>query len=277
MSKPKQDRILRSLGIYTYLTYKQMVTLGIVTRQNHLSKPVKELAEANYIKCEYKYDETIDHKRNICFLTRKGAKWVERDSGGKLVPNYPKSGKLSKSKGNTKENTEHRLGIINCHIALRNFKLASCIPDILTDGTALPFRTTKLKPDLIFKIKTHRQEEAFLLEFERGVDAEKSFKKVKQHVELMFSRSTYEHLNFNEFVEINGKRKRRSYTSLWVFEKEETMKACLKKAAAHQITINDKPKSLLVLAPFFLFKTITTVEDIMNWTDMAGSPSQLFT
>lgn len=274
--KSHQNRLLRYLSIYTFLSFEQMLEVGVAKYREHLSGKegiVNQLSEAGLIKVEKHEFYPSEHKRRIVFLTKKGCKRIKQEFDDIFSPKIPKSKKLGKTELN---NPSHTMGIVRCHIALRHFDLIYCKTDFVENRTKLNFKGTYRKPDINIKINTPQGEKVYLLEFERGIDPDKSFKKTREHITMMFDGRNYKTLETPTDKMVDGKRRFNFYTTLWVFENEQTLQKCMQKCQNHIITVDGKKRNMTVLAPSFLFKQLDTIEDIMNWTDMSGKPVKLF-
>jgi len=268
----KHIKILKALGRYKFLTYKQMIRLGIGSYTTHLSKRVSELRETRYSLVR-----KIPHRAGTpakFYLTQKGKevlmKLYNLDEGVVLFP-----------KGVIHTDTQdqkHRTSTIDIQIELdlscqkRDIEILLCdryfdttgnnrIAKNLASKTAIIYEGKKtLKADFTFMLLIQRQKELYLLELENGKDSKKALEKCINHGKAILKGSANEKYNI-----------KKGYRTLWVFEYASTMEATLRRLEKNDFFGN--------LKEYFLFKSL---EDIMSmdffegWCNLVGSDRNLY-
>ena len=163
----KYEKIIAGLQRYHYLTYKQMIEIGIATHTSNLSPHARDLMKDEYIYMWEESDRTV-----VCYLSKKGARRFG-GVGRKKMEKRPSE-------------FTHRLRIVDVEIMLSKHNLVSCSKD--NDAgkpTAIPLLNRNFEPDLIGIIQTPRQEELYLVEVELGIDKQKVLNKIELHLSAL--------------------------------------------------------------------------------------------
>ena len=267
----KQLKVLKALAAYKFLTYKQMITLGIENHSSNLSTLV-----AGLIKKKKSYIQKIPHRPGIpakFYLTKRGAN-ILIDHGGLKEEDihYPKS-KITTDT----QDQKHRTGIIDLHISLvkdssaEKAELLICdryfdtvgsnrINRNLKSKTALPYDESKsLKADMITMLKTPLQKELYIIELENGKDSKKSITKCFEHAKVLFQGSVHDKYNF-----------KLGYRTLWVFEHQSTMHSTLSSI--------QQDSYFELINEYFLFNTFDSASSsfFSGWVNINNKEKKLF-
>ena len=269
--KEKEIRILKALAKYKYLSYAQMLRLKIQNYKSNLSTGC-----GNLLKCKPALINKISHGDgypSLWYLTPKGGEYLEREHGlEKTEIAIP----LNKTKSDS-INQRHTYSMINCLIELQlaceelkvNLEFSDFDFDRIDQAknrkkhdrknSILWGEKKSIVPDLIFKLSTERAPELYLLEVENGNHSSKSFDKCLEHREAIFLKSANTKYDFQS-----------GYRTLWVFEKESTMKLVIEKLKKDERFNN--------LIEYFLFKTIVSIKDnfFEGWVNIDSKPRKLF-
>lgn len=267
----KQKAILEYLAKYKFLTYDQMILLGIDKHKSTLSDLVSRMKSRKRALVK-----KIPHRVGVAakfFLTKKG-----KDL---LVEEYDmKEENILYPKGVIKTDTQdqkHRTQTISFQISLdksckkNNISVLFCDRYFDTVGnnrmnkdlkskTAVLYSPTKsVKADIIFMLETHKQKELYLLELENGKDTKKAVEKCERHgqaIVLGSANEKYNHL--------------RGYRSLWIFEHESIMNTTIKRLQTDDF--------FTPLTEYFLFNTTTQVEKSFfeNWVNLRQQEREIY-
>ena len=259
----KQTKVLCALARYKFLTYSQMQRLGIERHRSNLSNVMTSLRDrrVSYVrKIPHQFGVEAKH-----YLTKKGKDLL---CNMDLVPeeeiHFPKGIITVET-----QDQKHRTSIIDIQIELDLAALQSGVDVLFCDRyfdttgsnkrakklkskTALLYEDSKtLKPDMIFKLKTPKQEELYLLELENGKDAQKAVPKCLMHGKAILRGSANHVYNHP-----------RGYRTLWIFEHASTMRAVQEKIS----TLN----FFTHLHEYFLFKPLETISTdfFSGWTNL---------
>jgi len=269
----KGFKAIEALAHYKFMTFQQMVKVGVATHASNLSEPISDLIESNtpLIK-RYRRSVTDQY---VHYLTKRGAMYLVRHHKYNLENIKFPIGKIKKST----QDARHRIATIDFEIELcnackhANFDLLLCDRYFDTVGNNRRDRDLKsltaflynnrqsVKADLIFKIDVgDNQEELYTLEIERGEDTKKAIDKIIPHHAALLKGS----LNY-KMNHLKG------YRSLWVFQYEATM--------ISTITRLQKDDTLMQCKDYFLFKTLDSISTDnfwSGWLNMAGDPHSLY-
>lgn len=269
----KQVKILEALARYKFLTYSQIIRIGIFNHRSNLSNSMKYLRD-----CKCPLVRKIPHRigsESKHYLTKFGMEVLSQ-----LRPKEYNESNIQYLKKVIYTDTQdqlHRTSIIDIQIELdfacleNQVQLLLCEryfdtignrrkDNNLTSKTAVQFeRGAAINADLTFMIKTSVQNELYLLELENGSDTGKGLEKCIKHGKAILAGTA------------NTKYRHESgYRTLWVFEKEATMQGTMKKVQASPFF--DK------LTEFFLFKSKDKVgNDFRNgWLNASGLERKLY-
>ena len=269
----QQAEILKALGTYKYLTYEQMIRLGIATQESNLSKQFGMLRDRIKPLAATIPNRPINVKAKN-FLTKRGKEFLVKNYGWdassiKFLPKIPE---------NDNNGADHRTATIDCQIAIdlecENDDTISIFCDTYFDKvddnpfnkkhkskTAILIDSkNSIKADLVFMLKTTKQKELYFLEVENGKDSGKSLEKCKQFGKAIYFKQANEKYNFHS-----------GYRTLWVFIKESTMKNTMNRM--------QEDSFFKQLNEYFLFKTISQIKKgnfFENWQNIKAQKRKLF-
>ena len=209
---PKQIKVLEALAAYKFLTYKQMITLGIENHSSNLSTLVSSM-----IKKRKSYIQKIPHQPGIpakFYLTKRGADVLLELDWKDTNIHYPKSRITTDT-----QDQKHRTCIIDLHISLvrdssseqtqvlfcdRYFDTVGSnrVSRNLKSKTALPWKNKSVKADMVFMLKTPYQKELYIVELENGKDVKKTITKCIEHAEVLFQGGVHD-VDYNRKVSQN--------------------------------------------------------------------------
>lgn len=157
------EKVVLSLVRFHFLTYKQIIKLGIGTTSSNLSPIMNDLVKSGLV---HKWRQPTQEA--FFYLSLKGGKRF----GGK-------GRKLYKKKP---IDIDHRLRTVDVEIMLAKHNLVSC-EKYFDQGkvTSIPLLRRTFEPDLIGKILSSKQEELFLVEVELGLSKKKIQSKIELH------------------------------------------------------------------------------------------------
>jgi hypothetical protein len=267
----KQIKILKALGHYKFLTYSQMIRLGIDNHTPNLSTLVKGLKDRRspYVaSIPHRIGSEVKH-----FLTSKGKDLLaESYCLDEESIHYP-VGKITTDT----QDEKHRTSIISIQIEMelqaqtRGLQVLFCdryfdkvgnnkVDKNLKSKTAVLFEDGKsLKADMIFSLETSKQKELYMLELENGKDTKKAIDKCIQHGKALLRGSANEKYGFQK-----------GYRTLWIFESEGTMTALIKELSVNPFFGNMKE--------YFLFKSLSQLESDFfgGWQNANGVERQIY-
>lgn len=250
---PKQLDIIKNLGIFKFLTYDQLIVLGIDKHIPNLSNLISQLIQINFVG---KIPQRIGNKAKF-YLTKKGADYLLE--AHEMQAHFP----IAKITTDTQD-TKHRTALIDLHIAFSRFdlvffnryfdKTGNAREGSLNSKTAIKTSKGIVKPDAIFMIQTPKQKELYVLELEMGKDKKKSYEKIIAHSTALREKQLNRQLDFNS-----------GYRVLLVFEYESIMSSTLELVKDH------------ALKEYFLFKSLNSLEDLQGtWLNLFKESRKLF-
>ncbi|MEO1419274.1 MAG: hypothetical protein AAFW00_28735 [Bacteroidota bacterium] len=269
----KQVRILKALARYKFLTYKQMIALGIEKYNSNLSNLVKQLRES-----KRPLVRKIPHRNGDAakfYLTLKGKQVLLELYDDLTEENLHYVKKVIYT---DTQDQKHRIGTIDIQIALdqacektgvkvlwyeRYFDTVgnNRVSKNLQSKTAILYEKNKsLKADLTFLLQTPAQQELYLLELENGTDSQKSVAKCVNHAKAIFLGSANEKYGFQQ-----------AYRTLWVFEQESIMQIVREQLKQMPFFEN--------LTEYLLFKPLADVrgeEFLSGWLNIEGEVRKLY-
>lgn len=269
--RPKEVAILKALARYKFLTYNQMIRLGIANHSSNLSTVVKGLRDMKkpYVKkISHRIGSPVKH-----YLTKRGkTALVELYDISEEEINHPKGAILTDT-----QDQKHRTSIISIQIEIdlacqaEGLSLLFCdryfdstgnnrIDRNLKSKTAFHYTDTKtVKADLIFSIQTSKQEEYYVLELENGKDTAKGVEKCVNHAKALLKGSLNEKLGFST-----------GYRVLWVFEHQSIMDKTIVKLQSIPFFEH--------LHEYFLFKSLDQVSEniLAGWQNVSARERNLF-
>ena len=266
----KQKNILLALAKYKFLTYDQMLRLGIERHKSNLSKQISGM-----IKSRKSYIQKIPHRPGTStkfYLTKRGKELLVSHFDIEVESIHFPKGKITTDT----QDQKHRTRIIDLHLALENeYTKQDCdllfchryfdtignnrINRNLKSQTALPFNSNSVKADMIFMLQTPLQKELYIVELENGRDTKKAITKCHEHAELLFQGGVHEKYNFKQ-----------GYRTLWVFEHETTL------LKTRQALSNDP--LFEHISEYFLFNTYSSSSSsfFTHWTNINNQKRKLF-
>jgi DNA-binding MarR family transcriptional regulator len=268
---PKEASVLKAIGRFKFLTYGQMIRLGIDKHKSNLSKVVTGLRDRKrpYVKkIPNRIGDEVKH-----YLTKKG-----RDALAELYS--VSEAEILFPKGNILTDTQdqkHRTSIISIQIELTLSSERVSVPMLFCDRyfdttgnnrvdrnlkskTAFHYTDTKtVKADLIFSLQTTKQKELYIVELENGKDTLKAVEKCANHARALLRASLNEKYNFPG-----------AYRCLWVFEHESIMIKTQERL--QQLAFFDN------LHEYFLFKPLDAIQEnvFAGWQNIAARQRNLY-
>lgn len=269
----KQVLALKAAGTYLYVTYSQVMRLGIEKHRSNISGIFSGMRD-----CKRPLVRKIPHRNGTeakHYLTEIGKEALLELFEDLREENirYPKGIITSTTQDDT-----HRTNIIDIEIELdlacihaQNVEITlkeryfdtvgnNRISKNLKSQTAIPYDSKNcLKADLVFKLKTPVQEELYLLELERGKDTKKAFQKCVNHGKAILLKSANQKYNFQS-----------AYRTLWVFEFESIMYKTMERLREHIFFGN--------MTEFFLFKSLDRLQGdcFGGWKNVLGQDRSLY-
>lgn len=269
----KQLAVIEYLAHYKFLTYLQLITLGVDKHRSNLSRVVSSLRNGNK-----PYVRTIPHRfgtESKHYLTKRGRDiLVELRGWEEEEVRFP----VAQIKTDTQDQF-HRTTIIDIHILIdqqaekNNAEVLFCDRYFDTTGSNRVARNFKsktaiiyegkrtLKADMTFMLRTPRQRELYLLELENSEKAKKGVEKCIQHAKAILLGSANELYNHQE-----------GYRTLWIFEYEATMLSVMERV--------QKLPFFQSLYEFFLFKSLDQVRSefdfFSGWRNLQGTERKMY-
>ena len=269
----RQAKILKALGTYKFLTYEQMIRLGIGKHSSNLSTEFKMLMERRKPLASKIPNRiiTIPAKH---FLTKYGKDFlVDTFDWNESQVKY-----LKKNPEKDTQDSKHRTTTIDCHIELNlccqrdGVELLFCdayfdmvgnnrMNRNLKSKTAILWNEKEsIKADLVFILLTSKQKELYFLEIENGNDTKKAVEKCVNHGKAILLGSANKKYEFKS-----------GYRTLWIFENKSTMTNTIKR-------LNENP-FFKNLSEYFLFKTTDSIASenfFSNWQNVKAQKRKLF-
>jgi len=267
----KHIAILIALSNYKFLSYSQMLRLGIDKHKTNLSTSMNQLKSTRY-----PFVKSIPHRFGTemkHYLTKKGATVLNEYYDTPIEEiKFPKGTIVQDT-----QDEKHRTSTIDCEIEInlhcekedatilmsdRYFDKVgdNRINKNLKSKTAFLFnKNNSVKADLITMIQTSSQKELFVLEIENGKDSKKALEKCENHAKAIMLGSLNEKLNFKQ-----------GYRTLWVFEYESIMIATIERLQNNRL--------LQKLQEYFLFKTLEGVKENIfdDWLNLARKKRKMY-
>jgi hypothetical protein len=267
----KQIQILTFLSKYKFLTYGQLIQLGVSKHKSNLSNLVSSLRDG-----KKPYVRKIPHRFGVPakhYLTKKGAEvLIELGKAQEDKIHYPKAVITTDT-----QDQKHRTCTVDLQIALdlsideqglevtftdRYFDTTGSnrVARNLKSKTALIYEGSKtLKADMTFRIAGEKVDELYLLELENGTDAKKAVPKCIMHAKAIMLGSANEKFNYSK-----------AYRTLWVFENESTMVSVRERVVV--IPMFQKLKE------YFLFKTVESFKEEVSsgWVNLDNKKRKMY-
>lgn len=272
--EPKQIRILKALARYKFLTYKQIIRLGIFNHKSNLSNAMIGLRDRRR-----PFARTIPHGVGSGdarhYLTKFGKKVLLQLYGEEYSESTIQF--VDKVIYTDSQDQDHRTSIVRIQIELdfacyeNDLQLILCERYFDTVGnrrkdnnliskTAIEFeKGASINADLTFMIQTPFQRELYLLELENGNDVKKGLKKCIKHGKAILSGTANEKYNHPH-----------GYRTLWVFKTKSTMHGTMKLIQSSPFFDN--------LREFYLFKSLEEIksEFLGGWMNASGQERKLY-
>ncbi len=263
--------MLKHLAKYKFLTYGQMIRLGIDNHRSNLSNAIKALRDRKtpfVRKIPHRFGCEAKH-----YLTPKGKDLlIERYDMEEEEIQYHKGVIVTDT-----QDQKHRTSTIDIQIAVDFAAQESRVQTLfieryfdttgnnrvarnLKSKTAIVYEDKKtLKADLTFMLQTPKQKELYLLELENGKDAKKAVKKCFNHAKAILLGSANQKYNFQQ-----------AYRTLWVFEHVSTLWSTLEKLSEAPFFQN--------LEEYFLFKPLEEIEHsfFTRWVNLGGKERKMY-
>ena len=257
---------------YKFITYAQVMKLGIEKHKTNISKHCKELRESKrplIRKIPHRNGEPAKH-----YLTAKGKEVLLElydDLNNEQIHFVP-----SIIYTDTQDQ-KHRTNTIDIQIDLdfacakEEIECLFCHRYFDTTGnnrtdknlkskTAFLYDEGKsVKADMVFMLETKKQKELFVVELEQGKNTKKAIEKCFVHAKAILLKSANEKYGFN-----------RGYRTLWIFEHRSIMEATIDRLA--QLSFFEHMKE------YFLFKALEDIgEDFFEgWRNVAGVQRKMY-
>lgn len=267
----KQILILKLLGKYKFLTYDQMIKLGVSKYKSNLSNLVSSLREG-----KKPYLRKIPHRLGISakhYLTKRGAEvLLQLGVSSEDDIHYPKATITTDT-----QDQKHRTCTVDLQIALDQALATQGLRTKFTDRyfdttgsnrvarnlkskTAIVYEGSKtLKADMTFRIEGEGVDELYLLELENGLDAKKAVPKCIMHAKAILLGSANQKFSYPK-----------AYRTLWVFEHESTMVSALQRVRALP--------NFYQLTEYFLFKTVASFKEeaLSGWANLDNKKRKMY-
>lgn len=270
----KQKLILLAIAKYKFISYKQVVRLGIEKNLNKCSglfAPLRDSSRPLVRKIQHRgFGMPCKH-----YLTPKGKNILLE------LCDDLKEEQIKLPKGVITTDTKdqrHRTLTIDIEIDLylacevvegmrvifsdRYFDKVgnNRISKNLKSKTGIYFNDTQsVKADMVFKMQTTTQEELYFMELELNKDTQKSVNTAIEYAQAIARRSANHKYNFP-----------RGFRVIWYFEHESIMRCVMERLDQNPIFQN--------LKEYYLFKHIGQIGDDIfdNWLNIEGKKRRLF-
>lgn len=198
---PTHSKILESLAVYKFLTYSQMVRLGISKQKPYLSRTMKVLLDRKYVaRLDFGVDPKKGKLESFFYLLNK-AKTLLMDewgwSEGQIRLPIGRSSFFSKD-------YYHRKGTIDIQIKVYQQaqekgqevvffhtyydKVGSAKQGNLKALTSISYGQDKyLIADAVFMLKTGEKQSLFAVEYHRGTDSKRMLRTIEQYGRVLAS------------------------------------------------------------------------------------------
>ena len=206
----KQIAILTNLAHYKFLTYDQLIRLGVSKHKSNLSNLVAGLRDG-----KSPYVRKIPHRFGVPakhYLTKRGMEvLVELSKAEEKDIHFPKTVITTDT-----QDQKHRTSTVDIQIAIDQAAIASGLEVTFCDRyfdttgnnrvaknlkskTAFIYEGGKtLKADMTFMLGSEEVEELYLLELENGQDAKKAVPKCIMHAKAILSGSANQKFDYNK-------------------------------------------------------------------------------
>ena len=268
----KKVLLLKAIAKYKFLTFNQIIRLGIEKHKANVSKLCKDLRESKrplIRKIPHNNGEPAKH-----YLTKRG-KEVLLDLCEDIQAEHIHI--VPTILYTDTQDQKHRCTTIDIQIALdttcvsHNLEMLFCdryfdtvgnnrIDKNLKSKTAFVYEANKsVKADIIFMLQTSKQKELYVLELENGKDTKKAVEKCINHAKAILLKSANEKYHFPQ-----------GYRTLWIFEHESIMQATISKLKENSFFSH--------LTEYFLFKPLSELDQDMtqDWRNIAGQKRKLY-
>jgi hypothetical protein len=267
----KQIAVLKSLAHYKFLTYDQLIKLGVSKHKSNLSKLVGSLRDG-----KNPYVRKIPHRFGVPakhYLTKRGAEvLVELNQLEEKNIHFPKGVITTDT-----QDQKHRTSTVDIQIAIdqaansNGLEVTFCdryfdttgnnrVAKNLKSKTAIIYEGSKtLKADMTFMLGSEDVEELYLFELENGQDAKKAVPKCIMHAKAILRGSANEKFSYNK-----------AYRTLWVFESKATMESVIDRVSP--LPIFSKLKE------YFLFKPLDEIEQdvLAGWLNLDKNKRKMY-
>lgn len=268
----KQVLILKAIARYKFITYQQVIRLGIEKYKANVSKLVTDLRDSKrplVRKIPHRNGEPAKH-----YLTPKGKEILLElydDLDADKILTVPKILYTDT------QDQKHRTTTIDIQIELdfacqrNHIDILFCdryfdtvgnnrIDKNLKSKTAFVFEGKKsVKADLVFMLQTSKQRELYILELENGKDTKKAVEKCFNHAKAILLKSANEKYDYNQ-----------GYRTLWIFEHQSIMEATINRLRKNPFFEN--------LHEYFLFKSLDAIQEdfFEDWVNLGGTSRKLY-
>jgi len=269
--KPKEIQALKCLGKYKFLTYDQMIKLGVSKDKGNLSRYLKGLSKRKnplVRSIPASFGTSTKH-----YLTSEGSRQLKI-----CLEDQDSIHFVEKPIVKDTQDQKHRMSIIDIQIAIDLHNQDQDVKTILSERyfdtvgnnrisrnlkckTAFKFNDKEsVKADLITILDlSDTQSELYIVELENGKDTKKALEKIENHKSAILNKSANKKYDFDK-----------GYRTLWIFEHSSTMNATLERI--EQNPINTR------LEEFFLFKSLEEVLEnpYDGWLNLAKKERKLY-
>lgn len=226
------SKILESLAVYKFLTYSQMVRLGISSQKPYLSRTMKVLLDRKYVaRLDFGVDPKKGKLESFFYLLPK-AKTLLIEQWGWEAENIRLP--IGRSSFFAKD-YEHRKGTIDIQIKVYQQaqekgqeviffhtyydKIGSAKQGNLKALTSITYGQDKyLIADAIFMLKTGKKQSLYTVEYHRGTDSKRMLRTIEQYGRVLASGV----LSIQHGLQENAK-------VLCVFERQSCLEATKKR------------------------------------------------
>lgn len=192
---PTHSKIIESLATYKFLTYSQMLRVGVAKSKPYISRNMALLLDKKYVgRLDFGVHPTKGKLESFFYLLSNSKKMLVEESG--WIENDIRI-PIGKSSFFSKD-YEHRKGVIDYQITvteeakLKNQKvvffhtyfdkLGSARQGNLEALTSIQYgQGSYLIADAVFMLQTNNELDLYCLEYHRGIDAKRMLRTIEQY------------------------------------------------------------------------------------------------
>lgn len=265
----KEILILNGLSVYGFLSYEQMIHLGIAKHKSNLASSLSKLSAGKAPRIS-----KIPHEmggKAIYYLRKTGKLTLEKCIHTRLQQAKYSIRKIERDT----QDKLHRTFTIDVHISiiqsLRERSVLFChryFDKQYQNNSTKKIISSRIKtndrssiiPDILLKLKSEAQEELYLIEIENGTNAHKTIAKCVTYAYAQLNGTLNQSLNFNSGIR-----------TLWILEHNTTLNKVLDKLEENELFKN--------LTEYFLFKSIDQINDqdfLKDWINISRKKRSLY-